>query len=182
MSSTGPHALTLPTSVAAPPSTLRGRRYGEDRLYFLVRDPRCALAAWELTPETHACAEAWARERQEPLRYEIRVERRAHDREAGEPLLRVDLPDALGGERFYLTLPRAGGWCRAHLGILLREEFEPVLTSSWVPVPPEGPCAEEGSWNLTPEARVWLEEKARAARGLPGGSSYAARFGWPPNP
>ena len=102
-----------------------------------------------------------------PLRNEIRVERRAHDREAGEPLLRVDLPDALGGERFYLTLPRAGGWCRAPLGLLLREEFEPVLTSSWVPVPPEGP---------------WLEEKARAARGLPGGSSYAVRFGWPPNP
>jgi len=164
-------------SVAAPPSSLRGRRYGEDRLYLLIRDPRRALALWELTPAAHARAEARARERKTPIRYEIRVERRDHDRDAGEPLVRVDLPDAVHGERFYVTLPRAGGWCRAHLGILLGDAFEPVLTSTWVPVPPEGPCAEEGSWDLTPEARAWLEEKARAARGLPATPGSVARFG-----
>ena|SRR5690349_22844143 len=144
MSSTG---HDLPTVAATPPSSLRGRRYGEDRLYLLVRDPRCALAVWELTPATHARAEQRARERREALRYEIRIDRRAHDREAEEILVRADLPDALHGDRSYLTLPRAGGWCRAQLGLSLGRDFEPLLTSSWVPVPPDGPCAEAGDWS-----------------------------------
>lgn len=179
MSSTG---HDLPASVAAPPSSLRGRRYGEDRLYLLVRDPRCALAVWELTPATHARAEARARERHEPVRYEIRVERREQDRDAAELLVRVDLPDALQGDRWYVTLPRSGGWCRAHLGLRLGEAFEPLFPSSWVPVPPDGPCAEEGSWDLTPEARAWLEERAREARGLPAVPGSVARFGLPAPP
>ena len=182
MSSTGPHSPALPTVVPTAPSALRGRRYGEDRLYLLVRDPRRALAVWELTPATHARARSLAHDRREPLRYEIRLERRAHDRDAGELFVRVDLPDALGGERWYVTLPRAGGWCRAHLGLRLGETFQAVLTSSWVPVPPDGPCAEEGDWDLTPEARAWLDERARAARGLPAAPGSVARFGWPPPP
>jgi hypothetical protein len=144
MSSTGHDSSVLPTVVAAPPSSLRGRRYGEDRLYLLVRDPRCALAVWELTPAAHARAQVLAREHHEPLRYEIRIDRRAHDRDPAELLVRVGLPDASGGDRWYVTLPRPGGWCRAQLGLRLGETFEPLLTSSWVPVPPEGPCAEEG--------------------------------------
>jgi hypothetical protein len=147
MSSTGHDSPALPTAVAAPPTSLRGRRYGEDRLYLLVRDPRCVLAVWELTPATHARAQARAGERREPLRYEIRVDRRAHDRDAAELLVRVDLPDALRGDHAYVTLPRAGGWCRAELGFRVGEAFEPLLASSWVPVPPDGPCAEEGDWD-----------------------------------
>src|SRR3954464_10867837 len=177
MSSTGHHTPPLPASVATPPSSLRGRRYGEDRIYLLVRDPHTALALWELTPALHARAQSQAQERGEPLRYEMRVERRAHDGADEESLMGLDVPDALGGDRGYVTLPEAAGWCRARLGLRLGEWFEPLLTSSWVPVPPDGPCAEAGAWDLTPEARAWLDQRARAARGAPPPPSSAARFG-----
>jgi hypothetical protein len=63
----------------------------------------------------------------------------------------VEVSDALGGERRYVTLPRPGGACRAHLGLRLGDAFEPLLTSAWVPVPPDGPCAEAGDWPEPPE-------------------------------
>jgi hypothetical protein len=169
MSSSGHRSPTLPAA-EAPPSSLRGKRYGEDRLYLLVRDPRCALAVWELTPATHERAKG---------RYQIRIERRARAEDHAETITQVELPDALGGERWYVTLPRSGGECRALLGIAIPGGFEAVLESTWVPVPPEGACAEESPWNLTPEARAWLEERARAARGSHAPTSSAARFGIP---
>ena len=55
---------------------MRGRRYAEDRLYLLVRDPHTVLAVWELTPALHARAQASARDRGSPLRYRIQIERR----------------------------------------------------------------------------------------------------------
>jgi hypothetical protein len=182
MGSTGRLSPPHPSVGWEPSSSLRGRRYGEDRLYLLVRDPRCALAVWELTPETHARAEAAARERRAPLRYQIRIERRADARSRSETQSTVDLPDALGGERWYVDLPQPGGECRALLGIAFPEGFNSVLTSSWVPVPPDGPCAEEGAWDLTPEARAWLLERARAGRGPGHRMSSAARFGAPAGP
>ncbi len=161
MSSTGQR---LPALAEAPPSSLRGRRYGEDRLYLLVRDPRTVMALWELTQATY--------EKAKGIRCQIRVERRATATSPGEPLLTIDIPDALQGERWYVTLPRSGGECRALLGVVLPEGFEALLGSSWVPVPPDGPCAEIGAWDLTKEARAWLEERARAARGGESGGRY----------
>jgi hypothetical protein len=161
---------------------LRGSRYGEDRLYLLVRDPEAALAVWELTPSAHARAEALARERRAPLHYEIRIERRADARGSAETLVSQAVPDALGGEQWRVKLPRSGGECRALLGIALPEGFTPILESSWVPVPPDGPCSEEGVWDLTPEARAWLRERSRAARGRASGMSSAARYGTPAPP
>lgn len=175
MSSTGIRAAALP-AVEAPPSPLQGRRYGEDRLYLMIRDPHRALAIWELTHATHARAETAARERRAPLRYQVRIERRS-EKEGAAPLARVDLPDALGGERWYVDLPRAGGECRAVLGIELPGDFLVLLESDWAPVPPDGPCAEDGTWALTPEARAWLEERARRGRGLDSSPGSFARYG-----
>ncbi|HXL15040.1 MAG TPA: DUF4912 domain-containing protein, partial [Methylomirabilota bacterium] len=118
MNSTGRLAPALPAA-EPPPSILRGRRYGEDRLYLLVRDPRCVLAVWELTAATHARAEAFARARGASPRYQIRIERRADPRGAVEAAVSVELPDALAGERWYVSLPRSGGECRALLGFAL---------------------------------------------------------------
>ena len=59
-----------------PPSSLRGRRYGEDRLYLLVRDPRTVLALWELTPALHARAQGSARARRglpEPQGFQLKT-------------------------------------------------------------------------------------------------------------
>ena len=171
-------APALPAVVEPPPSSLRGRRYGEDRLYLLVRDPRSVLAVWELTPELHARAQERARERGHAPRYRIVIERRpdANAVAGAVAFAAVDLPDALGGERWYVRLPEAGGECRALLGISLGQDFEPLLHSSWVPVPPDGPCAEEGAWDLTTEARAWLLERSRAGRAPAAGMSSAARY------
>ena len=175
MSSLERLAPSLPT-LAPPPSSLRGKRYGEDRLYLLVRDPRTVLALWELTPALHARAEAAARDRGAPLRYRIVIERRQDERQPVEVQATVDLPDALQGERWYVTLPRSGGECRAVLGISIAGAYEPLLSSSWVPIPPEGPCAEEGAWELTAEAKAWLLERAKAARAAAGAAGYASRY------
>jgi len=176
MSSSERLASPLPETVKPPSSALRGRRYGEDRLYLLVRDPRSVLAIWELTPELHARARVIARDRKSALRYQIRIERREGKSASGTVLATADIPDALGGERWYLGLPQGGGECRALLGVALSGTFETLLHSSWVPVPPDGPCAEEGAWDLTPEARAWLLERARAGAAPYAGSSSAARY------
>lgn len=168
-------APTLPAVVEPPPSSLRGRRYGEDRLYLLARDPRCVVAVWEITPALHARVEGLARRSRCAVRYQLRIERRER---AGSPAAiaaTVDLPDALGGESWYVTLPRAGGECRALLGLDLGAGWHLLLESSWVPVAPDGPCSEEGTWDLDPQARAWLLERPRVAG--PGSPiSSAARF------
>jgi hypothetical protein len=96
-----------------------------------------------------------------------------------EPIATVELPDALGGDRWYITLPKPGGECRALLGYVLEETFTPLLESSWTPVPPDGPCAEEGAWDLTAEARAWLLERARAGRDQDHAPGSAARYAVP---
>ena len=180
MSSSDPLASALRETVEPPLSALRGRRYGEDRLYLLARDPRSVLAIWELTPELHARARVIARDRKSSLLYQIRIERREGERAPGAVAATADIPDALGGERWYLGLPQGGGQCRALLGLALPGAFETLLHSSWVPVPPDGPCAEQGAWDLTPEARAWLLERWRADVAPGGGSSSAARYLAPP--
>lgn len=169
-------AAALPAAVTPPFSALRGRRYGEDRLYLLVRDPRSVLAVWELTPELHARAQAQARESGGGLRYRILIERRPDARAPHYVSVTVELPDALGGDRWYVKLPQPGGECRALLGVSRSGEFEPLLHSSWVPVPPDGPCPEDGAWDLTDEAKAWLLERSLAARAPGGGMSSAARY------
>jgi hypothetical protein len=75
------------------------------------------------------------------------IERRSSERDPGAVEATHDVPDALGGDRLYLKLPRPGGECRALLGFNLGGSFEALVQSSWVPVPPDGPCAEEGAWD-----------------------------------
>ncbi len=181
MDSAGRLSPTAPAP-EPPPSLLRGRRYGEDRLYLLIRDPRRALAVWELTQATHARAVSAARGHGGSLRYQLRIERRADPRGEVEILTGVDLPDALGGERWYVSLPQAGGECRALIGTTHEGAFTTVLESSWVPVPPDGPCAEEGAWDLTPGARAWLLERARSGRAPGRGLDSAARYPAPAPP
>jgi len=178
MNSIGRLAPALPAA-EPPPSFLRGRRYGEDRLYLLVRDPRCALAVWELTAATHAGAASAARARGASPRYQIRIERRSDPRGTVEVATSVDLPDALGGERRYVSLPRSGGECRALLGFVLEGAFSLLLESTWTPVPPDGPCAEEGAWDLTGEARAWLLDQARAGRDPGHARGSAPRYAAP---
>jgi len=134
------------------------------------------LAVWELTPALHARAQASARDRGSPLRYGIQIERRQDARSPLAAAATVDLHDALQGDRWYVKLPQSGGECRAVLGIWIAGTLWPLLSSSWVPVPPDHPCAEEGAWELTEEAKSWLLERALAARVAAGATSSAARY------
>jgi hypothetical protein len=147
------------TKAAFVVSPLRGRRYGVDRLYLLPRDPHSAFAAWEVTPALHARAEEIARSRSALVRYALRIERR--DREGSSPTMiaAADVPDAVGGEGWYLSHAAAGGECRAVLGLEIGSAFEPLMFSRWVAIPPDGPCRDEGPWNVSPESRAWLARR-----------------------
>ena len=165
-------------------AALRGRRYGEDRLYLLVRDPRSVFAAWELTPALHARGEELARAAGAPTRYQARVERRVRDGDPASACAVVDLPDALGGEGWYIDLPVAGGECRALLGLDLPAGFVPLLTSRWVSVPPEGPGAQTGEWEIDARGAAWLEREFALERASAGGAvaTSGARFLESPSP
>jgi hypothetical protein len=148
---------------ASHPAALRGRRYREDRVHLLVRDPRRALAVWEISPALAALAASRAASANVARRYQLRLERRS----AGEPartLPAVDLPDAEGGEAWYVDLTGPGDEARVRLGLHLPSGFDPLLTSRWVSVPPEGPCAEAAPWDLDPEDGAWLQLQAGRAR------------------
>ncbi len=158
------------------PSSLRGARYGEDRIHLLVRDPRQVLVVWELSPATLDAAAAAATAAGAPLRIAVRVER---ERVAGVPpeaVATADLPDALGGEGWYLDVPPRAGRCRAQIGVALPAGFYVLLTSRWVATPPAGPCAEAGSWPLRAEGRAWAArawdraDRPGAERSDPGSS------------
>ena len=159
-------------------TALRGRRYGEDRLHLLVQDPHSVFAAWELTPALHARAEDLARAAGAQTRYQVRIERRRKDGDPATVCAVVGLPDALGGEGWYIDLPVSGGECRALLGLELPTEFVPLLTSRWVSVPPDAPCAQVGEWELDAEGAAWLEREFGAAREEAGKSvaTSGARF------
>ncbi|HEX7079138.1 MAG TPA: DUF4912 domain-containing protein [Candidatus Eisenbacteria bacterium] len=154
-----------PAPSEPPPAAWRGRRYDEDRLHLLVRDPRRVFAAWEISRATAEAASASAARAGAPVRYALRIERAARAGDEAAESLRVDLPDAQGGEGWYVELPRGGGWARAVIGIDLPGGFEPLLASRWMPVPPDGPCAEAGSWPADESARAWLERDAERKRG-----------------
>lgn len=173
------------SAVAAPTATaLRGRRHGDDRLYLLVRDPRRLYATWEISASLAARAVALAATRGAPVRVQLRVERAATHTETVRETLSYDLPDAVNGEGWYVDLPNPGGAARALIGLDLPGGFEALLVSRWTEVPPDGPCAEEGTWDLDADAAAWLEReeaRQRAAKGVRVPSS-ATRYLTPPPP
>jgi hypothetical protein len=153
-------------STEAPPAAWRGRRHGEDRLHLLVRDPHRVFAAWELSEALARRASAIASSRGAPVRYALQIERSGEAEGAPRPATRAALPDALGSEGWYVDLARGGGSCRAVLGLdLPGGDFEPLLTSRWMPVPPDGPCREAGDWPVDEVRRAWLEREAERQRG-----------------
>jgi hypothetical protein len=168
----------------AHPAAFRGLRYGEDRLHLLVRDPRRVFALWEVSEPLARRAAAIASERGAALRLSLAIE--CADRPGSDPeTIRVPLPDALAGEGWYVDLPRGGGHCRAHLGLELPEGFEPLLTSRWMPVPPEGPCRETGTWPVDEVRRAWLDRETERLRGrvvAPLPSSASRYLASPPVP
>jgi hypothetical protein len=167
-----------PAPAETPTAGLRGRRHGEDRLHLLMRDPRRVFATWEVSPALAARAAARAVEAGAPLRYQLRIERAAAAEGPPSDSLTQDLADALGGESWYVDLPRGGGYARALLGLDLRGAFEPLLASRWIAIPPEGPCREEGSWPLDADATAWLTREAERLRSRVGARipSSASRY------
>ena len=168
----------------APPS-LRGRRYGEDRLHLLVRDPRRVLAIWEVSPATASSAVARAAAASLPVRYQLRIERERDGGLAPETIAGADLPDAIGGEGWYLAIPPRAARCRALLGLDLGGRFETLLVSRWVSTPPDGPCDAVATWPLAPGGEAWVEREWRdAAGGVPttAAPSSSARYLPPPAP
>jgi len=173
--------LAAAAPAAKPPfSAWKGRRDGEDRLYLMARDPHSAFAAWEVTPALHLRAEAAARAKGARTSYQLRVERRLGEGAQVSIAATADLPDAVGGEGWHLDLPESGGECRALLGILLPGGFETLLHSRWIAVPPDGPCAKTGDWDLDQGALEWLDLRFGAARpgaGISFGSSARRYLG-----
>jgi len=165
--------------VATPtPTVLRGRRYGEDRLHLLARDPRRVFATWEISTSLAARAEAMAAKAGAPIRYQLRVIRADRPEGATHETLTHDLPDAVGGESWNVDLPSGGGAARAFIGIELPAGFETLLASRWTPVPPDGPCAKEGEWPLDGAAAAWLAGEAERQRRASGARmpSSASRY------
>jgi 1,4-alpha-glucan branching enzyme len=129
------------------------RRYGEDCVHLLVRDPRRVFAAWEISPALAAVASARAEEERASARYQIRIERSDGGETPALPVVTVDLPNALDNGGWYIDLPASGGQARAVLGLDLPSGFCPLLFSRWASVPPEGPCVETATWEPNGAAR-----------------------------
>jgi len=167
-----------PVSTSPTVASLRGRRYGEDRLHLLTRDPRRVFATWEISAPLAARAAAIAAAAGVATRYQLRVERAANPDGPVRETLTRDLPDAWNGEAWYVDLPSSGGVARALLGIELPGGFEVLLFSRWTPVPPDGPCAEAGTWPLDAAASAWLEREAARQRAASGARmpSSATRY------
>lgn len=101
-----------------------------------------------------------------PIRYVLTIDRSDGDGKEPVIVVRVDLPDALGGDSWYVDLPRGCGRARARIGLDVGGTFEPLLASRWAPVPPEGPCAEEAPWEVSAEHAAWLADQEARARKL----------------
>lgn len=171
--------------VAIPTATaLRGRRYDDDRLHLLTRDPRRLFATWEISAPLAARAADLAAKAGAAIRYQLRVIRADLPEGAVRETLTHELPDALSAESWNVDLPSAGGAARAFIGIALPTGFETLLASRWTPVPPEGPCAEEGEWPLDAAAAAWLAREAERQRLASGARlpSSASRYLSPPEP
>lgn len=170
------------TSTEGPPAPLRGRRHGDDRLHLLVRDPRRVFATWEISASLARSAVSRAESARAPIRYRLWIDRVVR---LGDPVRvssTVDLPDALGGEGWYVDLKESGGFARARMGLELPDGPLILLESRWMPVPPEGPCAETGDWTIDPAGAEWLASQERLARlHRPGASpSSISRYLGPP--
>lgn len=178
MNSTERLAGLMPAPTEPPPAAWRGRRYDEDRLHLLVRDPRRVFAAWEISRPTADGAAARAARANAPVRYVLRIERAAAADGAVSETLQVDLPDALGGEGWYVDLPHGGGVARGAIGLDLAHGFEPLLVSRWTSVPPDGPCAQAGEWPADEAGLDWLARDAERKRGqtIPRLPSSASRY------
>lgn len=182
LAATSPGEVSPAPPAEVPPAPLRGRRYGEDHLHLLVRDPRRLFAAWEISPELAARASQMAAAVRAPLRYQLRIERGAPEGETHGHMATADLPDAVLGEAWYFDLSESGVIVRALLGIDLPDGFVSLLTSRWASVPPEGKCAEEGAWAIDSEASAWLKRQAALSRPseFRSSSSTGSRFLAPP--
>jgi len=121
---------------------------------------------WEISEALASRAASSARAAGAPIRYVLTVERAERDGEEPGTVSRVDLPDALGGDSWYVDLPRGGGRVRARIGLDLGGAIEPLLESRWAPVPPEGPCDEEAPWEISAEHAAWLADQGARARAL----------------
>ena len=161
-----------------PPAPLRGRRHDEDRLHLLVRDPRRVFATWEISESLARTAAARAEVWRAPLRYQLRIERTGREGGPVRTVALVDLPDAVGGEGWYVDLPESGGFARARLELDFPGGPEQLLESRWMPVPPDGPCAEVGEWDIDAASLEWLARQERLARQNRFGASpsSASRF------
>lgn len=171
----------LGASATWVPASLRGRRYGEDRVHLLVRDPRRVLAIWELSQATASGAAARSKEAGAPTRYALRIEREREGELAPDVVGVTNLPDALGGEGWYVAIPPKAGRCRAVIGLDLPSGFEPLLTSRWAHTPPDGPCEETAPWPLGAEGEAWAaREWSRAMGERAPAPSSTARYLPPP--
>jgi hypothetical protein len=167
-----------------PAASWRGRRFEEDRLHLLVRDPRRVFAAWEVSASLARRAAAMAASAGAPLRFVLAIERSESAPSQGAApaeTIRVPLPDAILGDGWYVDLPRGGGFARAVLGIEIGAGDAgqaPLLASRWMPVPPQGQCREEGEWPVDEARRAWLAREAERLRGraVPSLPSSAARY------
>ena len=150
------------TALAPPvPSALRGRRYGEDRLHLLVRDPWSVFATWEISPALAAQAEMEARSAGVPLRYQIRIEA-ASEGGMSRVIAAAPLADARGGEGMHIGLNESGVSVRGLLGLDLGDRFRTLLSSRWAPVPPSGPSSERGATLANPAFAHAAEGSGRA--------------------
>jgi len=161
-----------------PPAPLRGRRHGEDRLHLLVRDPRRVFATWEISEALARTAMKCAESARAPVRYRLWIDRVAREGDSPRTVSWADLPDAVRGEGWYLDLPQSGGFARARIGLDLPGGPVTLLESRWMPVPPDGPCADVGDWDIDAASAEWLARQERIARiHRPGASpSSVSRF------
>ena len=122
------------------------------------------FTTWEISPALASLASSRAAAAGAPLRYRLLIECRERLEAESRVSASADLPDAIGQDSWYFDLRGPAGEARALLGLDLPGGFEPLLTSRWMPVPPDGPCHEEGSWDLDPEGAAWLSHHAGPGR------------------
>src|SRR5215831_4545526 len=125
--------LQQAATAEGPPAPLRVRRYGEDRLHLLVRDPKRVFATWQISASLARTAARRAESMRAPVRYRLWIDRVARVGDPPRTVSWADLPDAVGGDGWYLDLPESGGFARARIGLELPDGPTTLLESGWMP-------------------------------------------------